>query len=72
MCIDSFAAALSFVGGNVSEIILGMFQSVISYKIKNEIQKKSNQSPVYDYVEEIVGASSRTILICSRMMLTVQ
>ena len=39
----------------MSGIILGMFLLLVAYKIRNKTQKKSNQTPVYDYVGESVG-----------------
>ena len=46
---------LSFVGGNVSGIILAIFLLIAAYKIKNKIRKESTQTPVYDNVKESVG-----------------
>ena len=46
----------------MSGIILGIFLSFAAYKIKNKVQKKSTQTPVYDLVgERVVGANSRPI-----------
>ena len=57
MCVflTVVATVLSFVGGSVSGIILGIFLSVAAYNIKNKTQMKSNQTPVYDCVGESVG-----------------
>ena len=62
VCLTVLTGVLSFVGGNVSGIILGILLSVAAYKIKNKVQKKSNQTPVYDSVRErYVSANLKTI-----------
>ena len=46
----------------MSGIILGLFLSVAACKIKKKGQKKTNETPVYDYVRKnFVGANSKTI-----------
>ena len=49
MLLTVLTGVLSFVGGNVSGIILAIFLFIAAYKIKNKTQKKSNQTPGNNY-----------------------